>query len=135
MSGFRLKGSARRTTTLSTSGVIRGGVHDCWRYCFKRFATDARGNLRIELIAGEPGWPFPREISLTRTGFNSLEPIKGERAPKVDAAPLIAQALSAHADWTPARAARTARVHARYVAAVVPAEHQLAPVGIPAGAQ
>lgn len=99
MSGFRMKGSARRTTMLSTFGVVVGGKHDGWRYSFLKFTCGARGVLRIELRVTPqvPAWPFPTEVSLTKLDFRHLEGVPGERAPKVDTTPLIEEAVRAGA--------------------------------------
>lgn len=112
MTGFRMKGSPRRTTMLSTFGRVQGGKYHGWRYAFLKFSCGPRGVLRIELrlSSGDPAWPFPTEASLTKLDFRHLEGVPGERAPKVDTTPLIEEAVRAGA-----------------------AASQLAPVSIPAG--
>lgn len=77
---------------MSITGKIRGGSHDGWHYAFVKFVLDSRAKIRIQLIASEPDWPFPQPITLAPGDFNKLEPVKGERAKRIDTAPLIAEA-------------------------------------------
>lgn len=98
MASFRMKGSDKRTTMMSVRGLISGGKYDQWAYCFVRFLFDVKGNLLLELIACEPEWPFPRTIQLSKTAFNSLDPVKGARAERVDTAPMIEQAFTDHCE-------------------------------------
>lgn len=97
--GFRMKGSPRRTTMLSTFGRVQGGKYHGWRYAFLKFSCGPRGVLRIELrlSSGDPTWPFPTEAGLTKLDFRHLEGVPGERAPKVDTTPLIEEAMRAGA--------------------------------------
>jgi hypothetical protein len=94
MPGFRMKGSEKRTALMHVCGMISGGKYDGWRYSFVRFAYDAKENLLIELVAAEPDWPFPRTLILGKNSFGRLEPMKGERAAKLDTAPLIEEAFT-----------------------------------------
>jgi len=96
MSGFRMKGSTRRTAMLSAFGVIIGGDHNDWRYAFLRFTVGTRDSLRIVLAATPPFWPFPQELTLGKFDFRHLEGVPGERAPRVNTLPLIDGAIRAH---------------------------------------
>lgn len=79
-------------SSLAAYGVIEGGRYDGWRYVFERFTRTAGGVLHFHLILGDPAWPFPSKASLTNKDFDRLLPVKGERAPRLETGPLIAQA-------------------------------------------
>ena len=93
-----MKGSEKRTTMMSVRGRISGGNYDGWAYCFLRFLFDAKGNLLIELVGCEPDWPFPKTLQLPKSGFNSLDSVAGERAERIDTAPLVEQAFTTHCE-------------------------------------
>lgn len=81
-----------------TRGYLRG-----WRFAFIRF-VQVDGELFVDLRCTRPDWPFPHpqpvRFSLRYDQFE-LRAIPGERAPRLDAVKLMAQAIEHGASQTP----------------------------------
>lgn len=84
-------------------GLIRGGRLHGWRFHFLHFevvSIDRHDEwqtvvheLRVIAKVTPPHWPFPCDIEMEQDNhFRQLRAVQGERAKRVPAAPLIANA-------------------------------------------
>lgn len=84
-------------------GVIRGGRLHGWRFHFLRFEVvsidrayewqNVAHELRVVARCTPPHWPFPCDIELEDGNhFRQLRAVRGERAKRMPAQPLIANA-------------------------------------------
>lgn len=72
-------------------GKIEGGRLDGYRYTFHRF-VGAGAQLKIEATVTPPNWPFPKLRLLEPADYDSLLGVPGERAKRIRANGLIAEA-------------------------------------------
>jgi hypothetical protein len=81
-----------------SKGPLRG-----WRFAFIRFVC-VRDDIYLDLRCTPPQWPFPYpqpvRFHLTRDSF-TLRAVPGERAPRLDAAKLLAEAMEKGASKPP----------------------------------
>lgn len=92
----------RRPLTLPALGVIRGGRLAGWRYRFLRFqvARIVMGGhpmpeLQVYAMCTPPNWPFPCDIPLKPEYYLGFRAVPGDRAKRIQAEPLIAEAFLA----------------------------------------
>jgi hypothetical protein len=82
-------------------GLIVRGPLTGWRFAFLRMVS-IEGDLYVDLRCTPQDWPFPQTVrfSLTRDRF-TLQPVAGERAKRLDAVKLMADAMQHGASHTP----------------------------------
>ena len=90
---------ARRPIVITQMGRIRGGRLDGWRYRFLSFrvahvtlAGFPFTELQVMARCSAPNWPFPCEIALRPDHYMQLRTVPGDRAKRLQAEPLIANA-------------------------------------------
>ena len=87
----------RRTDPLAlwmpAYGMVEGGRLHGYRYTFVRFVVTG-GSLLIEASVTPPNWPFPRNAMLCPLDYDTLYAVPGERARRIRADALIAEAAS-----------------------------------------
>lgn len=82
-------------------GVFEKGVLKGWRFAFLRFIR-IKGSLFVDLRCTPPDWPFPQTVrfSMERDRF-ALRAVSGERAQRLDAVKLMADAMEHGAAYSP----------------------------------
>lgn len=83
-----------KNQAIAQTGVIVGGRLNGWRYGFRRFAINARGQADVVAFCTPPNWPFGREIVCTFSLARRFKAVPGERAKRLAVEPLITAALS-----------------------------------------
>lgn len=82
-----------KNQAIPQTGVIVGGRLNGWRYGFRRFAINARGQADVVAFCTPPDWPFGREIVCTFSLARRFKAVPGERAKRLEVAPLLAEAM------------------------------------------
>lgn len=86
--------ASQKPLVIPQRGRIKGGQCNGWQYLFLGFAV-VDGALRVRARISAPNWPFPHDGLLTAAHFRQFRAVPGERAKRLPAEQLIAQAY----DW------------------------------------
>jgi hypothetical protein len=89
-----------RPLEMPSFGKIKGGRLDGWRFHFLHFKATPT-ELLVVARCTPPNWPFPCDIPLDHTHFLQLRSVRGERAKRQLAEPLIRQAYALEGMETP----------------------------------
>jgi hypothetical protein len=85
----------RPNQAIPQTGLIAGGRLAGWRYGFRRFQRNARGQVDVVAFCTPPHWPFGREIVCIWSLAHRFTAVPGERAKRLSVNPLIEAALQA----------------------------------------